>query len=80
MEKKIEKLYIFNLATDLDDPLLAFTHDWINASLSEAKNVQVVSTHVGRIDLPPEVHVREIGGGDLRKRVVGIIRLFRILI
>lgn len=80
MEKKIEKLYIFNLATDLDDPLLAFTHDWVKASLCEAKNVQVVSTHVGRMDLPPEVQVREIGGGDLRKRVVGIIRLFWILI
>lgn len=79
MEARIEKLYIFNLATDLDNTLLAFTHDWIKASLSEAKRVEVVSTHVGRMDFPPQVQVREIGGGNLPKRIVGVIRLFRAL-
>ena len=80
MAKKIDKLYIFNLATDLDNPLLAFTHDWIKASLSEAQHIEVVSTHVGRIELPSQVHVREIGGGSLSKRVVGILRLYRIFV
>ena len=78
MSKKIEKLYIFNLATDLDNTLLAFTHDWIRACLSEANSIEVVSTHIGRIDLPSNVRVREIGGGNAAKRIVGILRLLRI--
>lgn len=78
MRERIEKLYIFNLATDLDHTLLAFTHDWIRACLSEANSVEVVSTHIGRIDLPSNVRVREIGGGNLAKRIVGIFRLIRI--
>jgi len=80
MSKKIEKLYIFNLATDLDNILLAFTHDWIRASLSEANSVEVVSTHVGRVELPSNVRVREIGGGNFMTRIVGILRLLRIMI
>jgi glycosyltransferase involved in cell wall biosynthesis len=80
MTKRIEKLYIFNLATDLDNTLLAFTHDWIRACLSEANSVEVVSTHIGRIDLPSNVRVREIGGGNFPKRVVGILRLLRITV
>jgi glycosyltransferase involved in cell wall biosynthesis len=80
MAARIEKLYIFNLATDLDNTLLAFTHDWIKASLIDANNVEVISTHVGRLDFPPQVHVREIGGGNIPRRIIGAIRLFRVLI
>jgi glycosyltransferase involved in cell wall biosynthesis len=79
MNKEIRKLYIFNLATDLDNPLLAFTHDWIKACLNEVSYIEVISTHVGRVDLPSQIRVREIGGGSFRKRILGIFRLVRIL-
>lgn len=80
MSRRIDKLYVFNLATDLDNSLLAFTHDWIRACSSEANSVEVVSTHIGRIDLPSNVRVREIGGGNFAKRIVGILKLLRITI
>ena len=79
MRKKIEKLYIFNLATDLDNVLLAFTHDWIKASLFMADSVEVVSTHVGRVNLPSNVRVREIGGGNFERRIAGIFKILRIM-
>lgn len=78
MTDVIKKLYLFNLATDLDDPLLAFTHDWITCSSRIAQKVEVISTHVGRYNLPSNVRVRELGGGSLSKRVSAVFFLLKI--
>ena len=78
MSDQIKKLYLFNLSTDLDDPLLAFTHDWIIAASKIVHNIEVVSTHTGRWNLPGNVRVRELGGGTLRQRVHVIFKCFQI--
>ena len=79
MSDQIKKLYLFNLATDLDNPLLAFTHDWIVAASEIVDSIEVISTHVGRRSLPSNVRVREIGGGTFGLRVCAIFRCFRII-
>jgi len=79
MSDRIKKLYLFNLATDLDNPLLAFTLDWILAASEIVDEIEVISTHVGRRSLPRNVRVREIGGGTFGERVCAVFRCFRII-
>jgi glycosyltransferase involved in cell wall biosynthesis len=78
MPDQIKKLYLFNLSTDLDNPLLAFTHDWIIAASDIVESVEVVSTHLGRRNLPGNVRVRELGGGTFRQRVCAILKCLEI--
>jgi hypothetical protein len=68
-------LFIFNLETNLDNPLLAFTHDWITSFSKKVEYIHVFSTHVGRFDLPNNVDVNELGGGSLLKKIQAIFRL-----
>ncbi len=72
---KIDRMIVFNLATDDDNPLLAFTNDWVKV-FSEATNVtDVFSTHVGTHTLPEHIKVHEIGGGTAFKKVWAILKL-----
>lgn len=71
--KKI--LWVFNLETNLDSPVLAATHDWITELSNRYEEVNVYSTHIGRTALPRNVILREIGGGNLKNRVRGFFRL-----
>jgi len=79
MPEHFKKLYLFNLSTDLDNPLLAFTHDWIIEASKIVESVEVISTHVGSVKLPRNVRVREIGGGTLLKRFYAFFKCIAIL-
>jgi hypothetical protein len=68
-------LLIFNLELDLDSKVLATSHDWVNAFSPHFNNIRLVSTHVGRIALPENVTVIELGGGSLRNRILGGLKL-----
>ena len=72
------QLYIFNLSTDDEDPLLAFNQEWVRSFHAFCDKVTVISTHVGIHSLPSDIEVVEIGGGSLSKRVRGFSRLFRV--
>lgn len=68
-------MIIFNLATDENDPLLAFTSDWIKA-FHEIENVtEVISTHVGSHTLPKSIRVHELGGGSPFRKIIAIVKL-----
>lgn len=68
-------MIIFNLATDENDPLLAFTSDWIKA-FHEIENVtEVISTHVGSHSLPKSIRVHELGGGSPLRKIIAILKL-----
>jgi glycosyltransferase involved in cell wall biosynthesis len=71
-------LFIFNLSTDEDDSLLAFTQEWVFAFRSFCEDITVISTHVGSHSLPKEIEVIEIGGGNFFLRIRGLIRLLKI--
>ena len=71
--KKI--LWVFNLETNLDSPVLASTHDWVTELSNRYEVVNVYSTHIGRTALPSNVSLREIGGGNLKHRIRGFFLL-----
>ena len=75
---KDKELWLFNLATDLDNPVLAAAHTWIKEFSRHVEKVNVVSTHVGRYDLPENVEVIELNGGSLKLRISAALKLFRI--
>lgn len=73
--KKIYRMIIFNLATDENDPLLAFTTDWIIAFHEIANVTEVISTHVGSFSLPTSIKVQKIGGGSVFRKAIAIVKL-----
>jgi glycosyltransferase involved in cell wall biosynthesis len=76
---KVQKhLYIFNLSTDEDNSLLSFTQDWVLAFKDIVTDVSVISTWVGSHSLPSEIKVTQIGGGNLIRRGMALIRLTKV--
>lgn len=72
---KFDQVIVFNLATDDNNPLLAFTIDWVKA-FGEISNVtEVFSTHVGTHTLPGNIKVHEIGGGTALLKTLAILKL-----
>jgi glycosyltransferase involved in cell wall biosynthesis len=70
-------LIVHNLITDEDDPVTAFAVDWIEAFSKIATSVIVISTHVGRFNFPVNVKVIELGGGSIKRKLVGSLRLIK---
>ena len=68
-------MIIFNLATDENDPLLAFTTDWIIAFHEIASVTEVISTHVGSYSLPESIKVYKIGGGNVFRKTIAVVKL-----
>jgi glycosyltransferase involved in cell wall biosynthesis len=55
------RLLLFNLATDLDDPILGFTTCWIRALAKRMEFIHVITMRTGRVDLPGNVRVYSVG-------------------
>jgi len=72
-------MIVFNLSTNLDDPILATAHLWLKGFESQTEKLYVYSTHVGRTDLSKDTKVFETGGGSLFLRVKAIFRLTKSL-
>ena len=72
------RIFIFNLETDLDSLVLAAAHDWVEAFSAQYEKVEVFSTHVGRSRLGKNVIVSELGGGNIYFKLQNLFRLFRV--
>ena len=68
---------IYNLITDENDPVTAFAVDWIKAFAEISDEVVVFSTHVGTYKAPSNVTVIELSGGTFKKRIRGLLKLYR---
>jgi len=55
------RLLWFNLATDLDDPILAFTNSWIRAIANKVDSIHVITMRLGRTELPENVQIYSVG-------------------
>jgi len=55
------RLLWFNLATDLDDPILAFTSSWIRAIAKNVDSIHVITMRLGRAELPENVRIYSVG-------------------
>jgi hypothetical protein len=54
---------------------LAAAHDWVVALSKNFEFVRVYSTHVGKVELPTNVHLTELGGGGLLGKVKNLLGL-----
>lgn len=76
-------LLLFNLATDADDPILAFTTTWLNRLAQHYEHVDVITMRSGRLATAPNVRVYSLGkerGASEARRLLTFYRLlFRLL-
>lgn len=77
------RLLWFNLATDINDPILGFTTSWIRAAAKRVEFIHVITMRAGRIEVPDNVRVYSVGkekGYSEPRRAVEFYRhLFRVL-
>lgn len=73
----------FNLATDVDDPILGFATRWIQKMAERVDFVYVITMRVGRYEFPENVRVYSVGkekGYSKPRRAVEFYKyLYRIL-
>ena len=68
------RLLWFNLATDMDDPILGFATRWIEAMAKRVAFIHVITMRTGRYALPENVRVYSVGkekGYSEPRRAVG---------
>jgi glycosyltransferase involved in cell wall biosynthesis len=75
----MSNIVIYNLETDKDSIVLAAGHDWILEFAKFASEIVVFSTHVGKTELPGNVRVIELGGGDFWKRLKALWIIYKAL-
>jgi glycosyltransferase involved in cell wall biosynthesis len=77
------RLLLFNLVTDVDDPVLGFSTCWIEALAQRVEFIHVITMRVGRIAVPTNVRVysvgKEKGYSELRRAVEFYRRVWRIV-
>ncbi len=67
------RLLVFNLATDIDHPVLGFTTYWVRELARRVGRVEVLTMQKGRLALPSNVRVHSVGlerGYSKPRRVV----------
>jgi len=72
------RLLLFNLMTDVDDPILGFTTHWINQLAPYCEYIHIITMNAGRLDLPDNVTVASAGyelGYGKPRRVLNFYRL-----
>ena len=78
------RLLLFNMATDMDDPILGFTTRWIWALAQRMERIYVMTMRTGRVEMPDNVQVYSVGkerGYSEPRRLVEYYRqLWRVLL
>lgn len=72
---KDQILILFNLSSDLDDPIFTSSVAWVVELSTRFNQVIVYSVHLGRVPTIKNVTWRQIGGGNFSKRIRGVYRL-----
>lgn len=55
------RLLLFNLATDVDDPILGFATGWIRALAQRVEFMHVLTMRAGQVEVPNNVRVHSVG-------------------
>lgn len=74
------RLLVFNLATDLDDPILGFTTSWINAIARKVDHIDVITMRSGRIGTDDSVNVFSLGKEKQHGKLRRFFEFYRHLI
>ena len=72
-------LLITTQAVDLDDPVLAFFHRWIEEFAKHAEHVEVICLKEGRHSLPENVRVHSLGKENGESNVKYVYRFYTYL-
>lgn len=75
----LERLLLFNLATDADHPILGFTSDWLRALAPRVGEIDVITMWAGRLELPANVHIHSVGKERGYNEAARAIEFYRIL-
>jgi glycosyltransferase involved in cell wall biosynthesis len=78
--EKRRRLLVFNLRTDMDDHILGFTTRWLNELALYYEQIDVLTTHKGRLALANNVHVYSTGRERGLGRIQQLIRFYGILL
>lgn len=73
------RLLLFNLATDLDDPILGFTTHWIGALALRVEFIHVITMRAGRLDATDNVRVHSVGKEKGFSKPRRLLEFYRIL-
>ncbi len=77
------RLVIFNLATDVGDPALSFTTQWVSALARRVEFIHVITMRAGRSQIPGNVRVysmgKEKGYAKWRRAMMFYRHLYHIL-
>lgn len=73
------RLLVFNLATDVDDPVLGFATRWLQVLSERVESIAVVTMRAGRIDLPTNVRVWSVGKEQGYSELRRAVRFYRLL-
>jgi glycosyltransferase involved in cell wall biosynthesis len=77
------RLLLFNLVTDIDDPILGFATRWIEALAQRVEFIHVITMRAGRIETPANVQVCSVGKekrySEPRRAVEFYQHLWRVL-
>src|SRR5262245_5835395 len=73
------RLLLFNLATDLDDPILGFTTHWVGALALRVEFIHVVTMRAGRLDPTDNVRVHSVGKERGFSKPRRLLEFYRIL-
>lgn len=73
------RLLVFNLATDIDDPILGFTTHWIGALARRVECIHVITMRAGRLDVADNVRVHSVGKEKGYSEARRVVEFYRIL-
>jgi glycosyltransferase involved in cell wall biosynthesis len=77
------RILLFNLATDADDPILAFATGWIRELAERTEWIDVLTMRKGRFDMPSNVRVYSLGkehGHSEPRRALAFYRILNHLL
>ncbi|MCY3836902.1 MAG: glycosyltransferase family 4 protein [Anaerolineaceae bacterium] len=67
----------FNLATDRDDPVLAFTLSWLNAAAAHFDHIDVITMRAGSLDLAENITIHSLGKESDASKAQQFLRFYR---
>lgn len=70
----------FNLATDRDDPILAFTLSWLNALAPHFDHIDVITMRAGRMDLAKNITIHSLGKESSASKAHRFLRFYHLLL
>lgn len=73
------KLLIITQKVNLDDPILGFFHQWIEALARQCERVTVVCLEKGRAQLPSNVSVWSLGKEEKVSRLTYLVNFYRYI-